>query len=163
MVQKIVKKILLIVMLAVNCFGEKALKKLPDNVQVTADNMEYDTQKKHANASGNVRLSYEIGGKSVVLTSDYLQAKFDDDGKLIEAIAKNNVAIIYDGSCLSAEVCTHDFNSQQALCTGSDVKLTQDKNELHGNSATIDFAGQVFTMRADGRHQITSVIYPQKE
>ncbi len=125
--------------------------------------MQYDTSRKHAHAHGNVKLTYNVKGAPMTLTATDLQAQFDDAGKLVKVVAQGQVEIEYDKSHLYAQTCTHDFNNHQALCEGPDVKFTQNKNELHGNKATLDFATQVFTMQAHKHGQITSVIYPEKE
>jgi len=160
---KIVKKFLIIAILTAACVSEEAPKNPLDNIQITADSMQYDTSHKHAQAQGNVRLTYMVKSMPVTLTATDLRAQFDDNGKLIDVVAEGNVKITYDETHLNAQTCTHNFNSQQAVCVGPDVKLTQNRNELHGNKATLDFATQVFTMHANESSQITSIIYPEKE
>ena len=166
------KKFLITAALTTACIGTappqaEAPKNILDNIQITADSMQYDTSRKHAHAHGNVKLIYKVKGQPVTLTATDLQAHFDEDGKLVKSVAEGNVEIETESengkSHLCAQTCTHDFNTHQVVCDGTDVKLTQKNNELLGNKATLDFDTQVFTMHADAKKQITSVIYPEKE
>ena len=157
------KKFLIIAVLTTLCFCEEIPKNALDDIQITADSMQYDTAHKQAHAHGNVKLTYKVKGTLVTLTATDLQAQFDDVGKLVKAIAQGQVEIEYDKTHLYAQTCTHNFNNSQTLCEGQDVKITQNNNELHGNKATLDFTTQVFTMHANEHDQITSVIYPEKE
>ena len=160
---QVVKKILIIALLTTIAAGLNTPKNPLDNIHINAESMQYDPLKKHANAHGNVKLTYIVNSVPVALTADDLQAQFDDAGKLINVIAENNVEIIYAETHLYAQSCTYDFNKQQSECAGPNVKLIKGKNELRGTKATIDFNTQVFTMHGNEEPQISSIIYPKKE
>lgn len=130
-----------------------------DNIKITADNMQYDPANKQALAKDNVKLIYMVKNLPVTLTSDSMLAYFDDSGKLLKVIAEGNVVIVYNGSNLYAQTCTHDFNKEQTICTGPDVKINRGKDEVRGTIATLDINTQVFTMHADVQ-QVTGIIYP---
>ena len=155
------KKFIFFVFFTTVCFGEEIPK--IDDIKITADNMQYDTLKKSAHANGNVKLSYYVNGLPVTLTAINLKAQFDDDGTLVKVVADGDVKIEHDGSCLYAQDCTHNFNDQKAVCVGNDVKLAKNNNEIHGNTAIIDFSTQIFAMESNSNNQISSVIYPEKE
>ncbi len=139
---------------------EEMPKALLDNIQITADNMQYDPSNKSATAKGNVKLVYIINSLPVTLTSTILHAQFDDSGNLTNVTAEDNVEITYETSHLYAQTCTHDFDKQSTVCTGPDVILTKNNDKMHGNKATLDTSTQVFTMHTTGKNQVTGIIHP---
>jgi lipopolysaccharide export system protein LptA len=141
--------------------AEEMPKSLLDNIQITADNMQYDPSNKSATARGNVKLVYMVNGLPVTLTSTTLHAQFDDSGNLTNATAEDNVEVTYDLSHLSAQTCTHDFKKQRTVCTGPDVVLTKNNDIMHGNVATLDISTQVFKMHATEKNQVTGIIHPE--
>lgn len=146
------------------CFCEAPQKKDSTNdIKINADNMQYDTSHQHADANGNVKLSYVVKGSPVTLKANDLHAVFDEKGNLTNATAQGHVEIDYDGTKLFATECTHDFNANHAVCTGDDVTLIQEKNEVHGTEATLDIATHVFTMQASQEDQVTCIVYPKKK
>lgn len=149
----------------VSCFGKEVISKndIVDTIQIKADNMEYNTDKKEADAAGNVFLHYVVNQALVVLKADNLHAIFDDDGNLIKAVAEGNVEIDHKDTKLLAAKCVHDFTMNTAVCFGDDVLIMKDKNELHGRLATLDIKNHVFTMQTDLQEQIRCIIYPNKE
>ncbi len=157
------KKYFILALLINVCICEEPAPKNPANdIQIKADNMQYDTSHKHADASGNAKLSYMVKNSLVTLKSNNLHAEFDDKGNLTNAIAEGNVEIEYDATKLYATRCVHNFNTNVAVCTGDDVKLIQEKNEVHGTEATLDIATHVFTMQAS-QDQVTCVVYPKQK
>lgn len=157
------KKLVFVIFFSSSCFCEEITSKndISDNIQINAENMEYNTSQKEADASGNVILRYFINGEPVILKAKNLHAVFDDAGNLMNAEAKGNVEIDYKATRLQATKCAHDFNQNIAVCTGNDVILLQDKNEVHGKSATLDIKAHVFTMQTDQQEQINCIIYPK--
>lgn len=145
------------------CVCEEPAKDSADDIQIKADNMQYDTSHKHADASGNARLSYMVKKSLVTLKSNNLHAEFDDKGNLTSATAEGDVEIEYDNTKLYATKCVHHFNTNVAVCTGEDVRLIQNKNEVHGTKATLDIPTHVFTMQASQQGQVTCVVYPKQK
>lgn len=140
----------------------ESIKDSASDIQIKADNMQYDTSHQHANANGNVQLSYIVKESFVTLKAHDLHAQFDEQGNLTNAVANGDVEIEYSSTKLYAQRCVHDFNTNQAVCTGEDVILIQDKNEVHGTEATLDIPTHVFTM-ANQQDQVTCVIYPKQK
>lgn len=159
----LVKKYLLLALSISICVCEESKKDSAGDIQIKADNMQYDTSHKHADASGNARLSYMVKNSLVTLKSNNLHAEFDDKGNLTNATAEGNVEIEYDNTKLCATKCVHNFNTNIAVCTGDDVKLIQEKNEVHGTEATLDIPTHVFTMQASQQEQVTCVVYPKQK
>ena len=165
------KSIIILILSVKFCFCEdpqKPTKNAPaDDIQINADSMDYDTSQKHAQAKGNVTLSYKLKGLPIKLKADALQAQFDEHGKLLHAFAEGNVEIDYDKTILHATKCEHDFNKNKAICTGEEVKLIQrndgQNNEMLGKEATLDFPAQVFKMHSTGQEQISCVVYPKQK
>lgn len=145
------------------CVCEEPAKSPANDIQIKADNMRYDTSHKHADASGNARLSYKVKDSLVTLKSNELHAEFDDKGNLTEAIAEGSVEIEYGETKLYATKCIHHFDTNVAVCTGDDVHLIQEKNEVHGREATLDIGTHVFTMQASQEDQVTCVVYPKQK
>lgn len=143
--------------------AKEPVKDPANDIQIKADNMKYDTSHKHADASGNARLSYMVKNSPVTLKSDDLHAEFDDKGNLTAATAEGNVEIEYDNTKLYATKCVHNFETNVAVCTGDDVHLIQEKNEVHGREATLDIGTHVFTMQASQEDQVTCVVYPKEK
>lgn len=157
------KKYLILALSISMCVCEESVKNSTDDIQIKADNMQYDTSHKYADASGNARLSYMIKNSIVTLKSNHLHAEFDDKGNLTNAIAEGDVEIEYDNTKLYATKCVHTFNTNVAVCTGNDVKLIQEKNEVHGTEATLDIPTHIFTMQASQQEQVTCVVYPKQK
>ena len=99
----------------------------------------------------------------VTLKSNNLHAEFDDKGNLTNTVAEGDVEIEYDTTKLYATKCVHNFGTNVAVCTGDDVTLTQEKNEVHGTEATLDITTHVFTMQAGQEDQVTCVVYPKQK
>ncbi len=159
-----VKKYFILALLVGICFGEAPQKKDPANdIKINADNMQYDTSHQQADAKGNVILTYVVKGSMVTLKAENLHAEFDDQGNLTAAEAEGKVEINYAETKLLATKCVHDFNANHAVCTGDDVTLIQEKNEVHGTEATLDIATHVFTMQASQEDQVTCIVYPKKK
>ena len=155
------KNLLLISVLALCSVATGEVPKTPlDNIQITADSMQYDPSNKQALAKNNVKLMYMVKNLPVTLVADNMMAYFDDSGKLIKAVAEGNVAITYNGAKLYAQTCTHDFNKEQTVCTGQDVTIIKGGDEVHGTKATLDINTQVFTMHATEQNQVKGIIYP---
>ncbi len=158
------KKYFILALFVGICFGEAPQKKDSTNdIKINADQMQYDTSHQHADASGNVKVSYVVKGSPVTLKTNDLHTVFDEKGNLTNATAQGQVEIDYDGTKLYATECTHDFNANHAVCTGDDVVLIQDNNELHGTKATLDIQTHVFTMQASQQDQVTCIVYPKKK
>lgn len=143
--------------------AESKDKDIANDIKINADSMQYDTSRQYADAKGNVRLSYVVNGLLVTLKASELHAQFDDQGNLISATAEGQVEIEYNDSKLYATRCAHNFNTNKAICTGEDVKLLQENNELHGKEATLDILTHVFTMQANQQDQVTCVVYPKQK
>jgi len=159
------KRAFLVILCMASCFCEEMVSKndIADNIQINAENMEYSTSQKEADAKGSVVLRYIVKGAQVILKADNLHVILDDHGNLIKAIAEGAVEINYKNTRLYAARCIHNFDQNTAICTGDDVKLLQDKNELHGKEATLDIQRHVFTMQTDQQEQVSCIIYPNKE
>ncbi len=159
------KKYFILALFISVCVCEEPAKKkdAANDIQIKADNMQYDTSHKHADATGNARLSYVVNNALVTLKSNDLHAQFDDHGNLTNATAEGDVEIEYDNTRLYATKCVHDFNTNIAICTGDDVRLIQDKNEVHGKKATLDIPTHVFTMQASQEDQVTCIVYPKQK
>jgi len=158
------KKYFIIVCLISACFGEEITKQNSANdIQIKAENMQYNTSRNQADASGSAILSYIVNNELVTLKADKLHAEFDKSGNLTSAIAEGGVEIDYKDTKLLATKCLHDFNKNVAVCTGEDVRLLQDKNEVHGTQATLDIQTHVFTMQTDSQEQVSCVVYPKQK
>lgn len=159
------KRAFLIIFCMASCFCEEMTSKndIADNIQINAENMEYNTSQKEADAKGNVILRYIVNDTPVILKADSLHAVFDDHGNLVKAIVEGRVEINYKDTKLHATKCIHNFDQNTALCTGDDVELLQDKNELHGKEATLDIKAHVFTMQTDQQEQVSCLIYSNKD
>lgn len=153
------KKYFIVICFISVCFCKEAAKSVSD-IQIKAEHMEYNTSHNQADASGSAILSYVVNNGLVTLKADKLHAEFDESGNLISAIAEGSVEIEYKDTKLLAAKCTHNFNTNVAICTGEDVQLLQDKNELHGKEANLDIQAHVFTMQTDPQEQVSCVIYP---
>ncbi len=153
--QTVVKRYFILALAISVCIAAEPQKKDPANdIKINADNMQYDTSHQHADAKGNVILTYLVKDSMVTLKAENLHAEFDDKG---------NVEIDYAETKLLATQCVHDFNANHAVCTGDDVTLIQEKNEVHGTEATLDIATHVFTMQASQEDQVTCIVYPKKK
>lgn len=157
------KYFIMITLLCVCVCGEAPKKDSVNDIQIKADNMQYNTAHNQADASGNAILYYIVNNSLVTLKAYDLHADFDEHGNLTSAIAKGHVEIEYKDTRLLATKCTHNFNENVAVCTGEDVQLLQDKNELHGKEATLDIQTHVFTMQTDPQEQVTCIVYPKKK
>jgi lipopolysaccharide transport protein LptA len=162
--QTVVKRYFILALSISVCIAAEPQKKDSANdIKINADNMQYDTSHQHADANGNVILTYLVKGSMVTLKAENLHAEFDDQGNLTTAKAEGKVEIDYAETKLLATQCVHDFNANHAVCTGDDVTLIQEKNEVHGTEATLDIATHVFTMQASQEDQVTCIVYPKKK
>jgi len=158
------KKYFIIVCLISICFCEETTKRNSVNdIEIKAENMQYNTSRNQADASGSAILSYIVNKALVTLKADKLHAEFDESGNLTSAIAEGSVEIDYKDTKLLATKCVHDFNTNVAVCTGEDVQLLQDKNEVHGKEAALDIQAHVFTMQTDPQEQVSCVVYPKQK
>lgn len=132
------------------------------DIKINADNIDYYSEGKHADAEGNVRLEHVLKDKQLVLKAHKLKAEFDDKGNLLTAEAIGDVVINYDGTLLKAGYCTHSFNTRKTVCESEHVYVIQGPNEIHGQIATLDFDTQVFTMQATSGLQIDSTVCTEK-
>ncbi len=162
-IQWIISFLIVFLSISVCVCKESAPKNLANDIQIKADNMQYSTSRNHADANGNAILSYIVNDSLVTLKADDLHADFDEHGNLTSAVAEGHVEIEYKDTKLLATKCTHNFNANAAVCTGEDVQLLQNKDELHGRKATLDIQTHVFTMQADPQEQVTCVVYPKKK
>jgi lipopolysaccharide export system protein LptA len=137
--------------------------KIAQDVKINADNINYYSSEKYAEAQGNVKLEYKLKSKQLRLKSNKLNARFDDKGKLIEVDARGQVEINYDGTTLKAELCRHSFKESKTICESEHVYLFQGHNQIHGQIARLDFRTQIFTMQAAAGLQMDSIIYPKRK
>jgi lipopolysaccharide assembly outer membrane protein LptD (OstA) len=144
------------------CADENTQHSTNKDVKINADNIDYYSEGKRAEAEGNVRLEHKIKEKKLSLKSKKLIATFDEKGNLSEAEATGDVVIEYDGTVLKAEVCNHSFSKQKTVCESDHVYVIQGPNELHGQIATLDFGTQVFTMHSTSGSQIDGKVYTKK-
>lgn len=151
-----------IIVLLLACTNHIKTQEINNDVKINADNIDYYSEGKRAEAEGNVKLEHQLKGKKISLKSKKLNATFDDNGNLLEAEATGEVGINYDGTTLKAEKCTHSFSENKTICQSEHVHLIQGPNELHGQIATLDFNTQIFTMQTTAGMQIDSQIYTKK-
>lgn len=150
------------IVLLLACATHIKAQEINNHVKINADNIDYYSEGKRAEAEGNVKLEHQLKDKKISLKSKKLNATFDDKGNLLEAEATGAVEINYDGTTLKAEKCIHSFNKNKTICQSEHVYLIQGPNELQGQIATLDFNTQIFTMQATDGMQIDSQIYTKK-
>lgn len=155
-------RILFFAIVTIAAFSEDIPSAANKDVKINADNIDYYSEGKRADAEGNVRLEHVLKNKPLILKAHKLKATFDDKGNLLHAEATGDVVINYDGTVLKAEKCNHAFSERKTICESEHVYVIQGPNEIHGQIATLDFDTQVFTMQATAGSQIDSTVYTKK-
>lgn len=129
------------------------------DIKINADNIDYYSEGKRADADGNVVLEHNLNGKKLKLKCNKMHATFNEHGKLLEAKATGNVEIYYNDEILKSESCVHSFLLNKTICEGEHVYLINGLNELRGQKAILDFNTQIFTMQAFNGNHIEATIY----
>ncbi len=149
---------------------EKASNAQP--IQITAEQLISDNEKKYAEFSGSVRA---IQG-SFVITSDKLRIYYEgellqSDGKkkqgqqglLQKIVASGNVKINTDQYHAEAEQAVYDTRSMTIVLSGKNSTVISGKNSITGSKITLYRRQQRIKVEGSGQNRIKAIFYSKGE